>query len=80
MTLHRTSCMSLRSSLRLPVDDAYTAWFNANSRCGHALAVWRGAAARGARAAAYDAYLIELELEEIAALELKQLHALPAAA
>lgn len=58
---------------RPPADDAYTAWFNAHSRCTHALRVWR-AAPRATRAAAHRAYLAELENEEAAALELERLH------
>jgi hypothetical protein len=60
-------------SQRLPVDDAYTTWFNAHSRCAQALRAWRSAAPR-ARAAAYRAYLAELVLEEAAAGELERLH------
>jgi hypothetical protein len=60
-------------SPRLPVDDAYTAWYNAHSRCTQALRAWRAAAA-GARAGAYHAYLMELRLEEAAAGELERLH------
>jgi hypothetical protein len=66
------------SSRRLPVDDAYTAWFNANSRSGMALSAWREAAP-AARPDAYRAYLAELELEEAAAAEL-ELHAVAPAA
>jgi hypothetical protein len=64
---------------RHPVDDAYTAWFNAHSRCSHALRAWN-TAARGARAAAYRAYVIELRREEFAADELERLHVARAAA
>jgi hypothetical protein len=71
--------MPLRPPQRLLVDDAYTAWFNANSRSGHALGVW-SAASSPERAAAYEAYLVELALEEVAARELERLHAPPAAA
>jgi hypothetical protein len=60
-------------SQRLPVDDAYTAWFNAHSRCGEALQAWLDAAP-AARPRAYRAYRVELELEEAAAAEL-ELHA-----
>jgi hypothetical protein len=60
------------------VDDAYTAWFGAHSRCTQALRAWN-AAAGAARAAAYRAYLIELTLEEAAAAELERLHAPPLA-
>ena len=65
-------------SRRLPVDDAYTAWFNAHSRCGEALRAWLEAAP-AARPDAYRAYLAELELEEAAAAEL-QSHAMAPAA
>ncbi len=64
---------------RPPADDAYTAWFNANSRCTLALRAWRSAA-RGARAAAYRAYLVELQWEEAAAGELERLESLGTAA
>jgi uncharacterized protein YciW len=58
---------------RRPVDDAYTLWFNAHSRCTHALRAW-STAAPARRAAAYRAYLDELELEEEAAGMLERLH------
>ena len=57
---------------RPPVDDAYTEWLGAHARSAEALATWR-AAPRGARAAAYRAYLDELEREELAAAELERL-------
>ena len=79
MSLIRTSCMSLRPSRRPPVDDAYSAWFNSQSRCAHALGVWRAAAPR-ARATAYRAYVAELKLEEAAACELERLQVLWTAA
>ena len=60
------------------VDDAYTAWFNANSRSAEALRAWLEAAP-AARPDAYRAYLAELELEEAAAAEL-ELHAVAPAA
>ena len=66
-------------SRRLPVDDAYTAWFNANSRCGQALRAWRDAA-RETRREAYRAYVAELALEEAAAAELERLQPAPLAA
>lgn len=66
------------NSRRLPVDDAYTAWFNANSRSGEALRAWLEAAP-AARPDAYRAYLAELELEESAAAEL-EFHAIEPAA
>jgi hypothetical protein len=65
-------------SPRLPVDDAYTAWFNAHSRCTQALRDWWTAGPR-ARAAAYHDYLMELRLEEAAAVELERLHVQAAA-
>jgi len=58
---------------RLPVDDAYTAWFSAFSRCTQALRAW-STAPPATRAATYRAYLAELELEEAAAGRLEQLH------
>ncbi len=57
----------------LPVDDAYTAWFSANRRCGEALQAWLDAGPE-ARPHAYRAYLAELALEEAAAADL-ELHA-----
>jgi hypothetical protein len=60
-------------SRRRSVDDAYTTWFNAHSRCTRALREWREAAPE-TRAAAYLAYLAELKLEEVAADELERLH------
>jgi hypothetical protein len=66
------------NSRRLRVDDAYTAWFNANRRSGEALRAWLEAAP-AARPDAYTAYLTELELEEAAAAEL-ELHAMVPAA
>ena len=72
MTAYDAARTWLRSR-RLPVDDAYTAWFGAHSRCTQALRAWR-TAAPGARAAAYRAYLVALGLEEAAAGELERLH------
>jgi hypothetical protein len=66
------------NSRRLPVDDAYSAWFNANSRSGEALRAWLKAAP-SARPDAYRDYLAKLELEEAAAAEL-ELHAMVPAA
>jgi hypothetical protein len=57
----------------MPIDDAYTAWFNAHSRCTQALRAWN-AAAPGARAAAYSAYQAELAIEETAARKLEHLN------
>jgi hypothetical protein len=73
MTVHNAVCSRWLKSQRLPVDDAYTAWFNANSRCGEALQAWLDAGP-AARPRAYRTYLAELELEEAAAAEL-ELHA-----
>jgi hypothetical protein len=73
MSLREASRRWLRPR-RLPVDDAYTAWFNAHSRCTQALRAWN-AAAGAARAAAYRAYVWELTLEEAAAAELERLNA-----
>ena len=67
------------SPRRPPVDDAYSAWRNANSRCALGRRWWH-AAAPEARAAAYMAYRAELVLEEAAAVHLAQLHAMRAAA
>ena len=67
------------SARRLPVDDAYTEWFGAHSRCSRALRAWNAAAPR-ARAAAYREYIVELQIEEAAAHRLEQLHPGAAAA
>ncbi len=75
---HKPSRRPWSNSRRLPVDDAYTAWFNANSRAGEALRAWREAAP-SARPSAYRDYLAELEREEAAAAELA-LHAMVMAA
>jgi hypothetical protein len=47
-------------------DDAYAAWFNANSRCDVALRAWRDASP-AFRAEAHRAYLDALDVEEAAA-------------
>jgi hypothetical protein len=60
-------------SPRLTVDDSYAAWFNAHSRCTHALRAWNAAAPK-ARAAAYRAYQAELAIEEEAARTLELLN------
>jgi hypothetical protein len=60
-----------------PADDAYAAWFNANSRCAAALRAWRAAGPQG-RGAAYATYRRELDLEGVAAARLAHLHALRA--
>jgi hypothetical protein len=64
---------------RLPVDDVYSAWFSAHSRCTQALRAWN-AAAPPARTAAYRAYVAELEVEEAAARTLELLRSEIAAA
>ncbi|WP_156028473.1 hypothetical protein [Candidatus Solirubrobacter pratensis] len=58
---------------RLSFDDAYTAWFLAQSSCREALHAW-ARATPGARCAAYRNYRTALNLEEAAAYELAQLH------
>jgi hypothetical protein len=60
------------------IDDAYSAWFNANSRCDVALRAWREASAP--RAKAHRAYVEALDLEEAAAAALESLQAAPLAA
>ena len=77
-TVHKAFRARWFNSRRLPVDEAYTAWFNANSRSGEALRAWLEAAP-AARPDAYRAYLAELELEEAAATELES-HAMAPAA
>jgi hypothetical protein len=63
-----------RSSRRpSPVDDAYSAWFNAQQRSTAALRAWN-AAPRVHRGHAHRAYVVELELEGMAAAELERLH------
>jgi hypothetical protein len=74
-----SNLIPIRTARRPPVDDAYSAWFNACCRCTHALQEWK-AAARETRAAAYLRYLAELSAEEAAAAELERLHAVYAAA
>jgi hypothetical protein len=73
MTAHDAARTWWLPSRRLPIDDAYTAWFNAHSRCTQALRAWN-AAAPEARAAAYRAYQAELAIEEEAACELEHLN------
>jgi hypothetical protein len=73
MTAHDAARTWWLRSRRRPVDDAYTAWFGAHSRCTQALRAW-STAAPATRAAAYRAYLAELELEEEAASELERFH------
>jgi hypothetical protein len=68
-----------RTWRRPPVDDAYTEWLDAHTRCSEALAAWRRAEPR-ARGAAYRAYLAALEQEERAAVELERLQPPPVAA
>ena len=60
---------------RSAADEAYSAWFNAQQRCTEALRAWN--AARGTdRESAYCAYVIELEIEGMAAEELSRHHTL----
>jgi hypothetical protein len=73
MTTHDAAQTWWVHSRRLPVDDAYTTWFNAHSRCTVALREWNKAAPK-ARADAYRAYVAELALEEAAAIRLQELH------
>jgi hypothetical protein len=73
MTAHHAARTWWRRSRRRPVDDAYTAWFNAHSRCTPALRAWYAATPR-ARAVACRAYLAELALDEAAAGKLQKLH------
>lgn len=73
MSPTNTTRRSWTRPTRPPVDDAYSAWFNAQSRCAHALDVWRSAP-RAGRADAYDVYLAALDLEEATARELERLH------
>jgi hypothetical protein len=61
-------------------DDAYSAWFNAQQRCGEALRAWREARGRSTRATAYFAYRFALEREEAAANELSRVSTLALAA
>jgi hypothetical protein len=61
-------------------DDAYSAWFNAQQRCGEALTAWREARGRSTRATAYFTYRFELEREEAAANELSRVSTLALAA
>jgi hypothetical protein len=51
-------------------DDAYSAWFNAEQRCGLALRAWRDAETSSARAMAYLAYCFAVDVEERAATQL----------
>lgn len=54
------------------LDDAYLAWFSAESECEHALRGWfRGTGAQ--RATAYFAYRAALDREEAAARDLERL-------
>lgn len=57
-----------------PVEDAHTAWCDANRRCAEALAAWRTAPA-ARRDDAYRAYLTRLDNEEAAAEQLADMHA-----
>jgi hypothetical protein len=73
MTVHDAARTWWLPARRLPIDDAYTAWFNAQSRCTQALRAWN-AAAPEARAAAYRAYQEELAIEEATARQLEHLN------
>jgi hypothetical protein len=73
MTAHDAARTWWLPSRRLPVDDAYTAWFNAQSRCTRALRAWNTAAPEE-REVAYRAYTAELVLEEAAADNLAKLN------
>jgi hypothetical protein len=68
-----------RSWRRPPVDNAYTEWLDAHTRCTEALTAWRRAEPRK-RGAAYRAYLEALEAEERTAAELERLQPPPLAA
>jgi hypothetical protein len=59
-----------------PLAAAYKAWFDAQNRCAEAMRAWRSATTAG-REAAYHAYLLALDLEEAAAVELARLHISP---
>jgi hypothetical protein len=75
---------AIHPAWRLPsaatADDAYSAWFNAQQRCGEALRAWREARGRSTRATAYFAYRFELDREEAAATELSRVSTLALAA
>jgi hypothetical protein len=53
-------------------DDAYSAWFNAEQRCGDALRAWRDADSHRERASAYLAYCFAIDVEERAAARLQR--------
>ena len=61
---------SWRVLWRSAADDAYSAWFNAEQRCGEALRAWRDAESHSARAMAYLAYCFAIDVEERAAVQL----------
>ena len=65
----QTDCVAI--SVRL-LDDAYLAWFGAESECEQALRDWF-AARGGQRATAYLAYRAALDREEAAARDLERL-------
>ena len=65
---------------RASADDAYSAWYNAQQRCGEALRAWREARGRSSRATAYFTYRFELDGEEAAANELSRVSTLALAA
>jgi hypothetical protein len=79
MAFLRASQTGWLDSRRVPADDSYTAWFNANSRCAEALRAWQEAAP-AARSDAYRGYVAALGREEAAAAELELLHTEPLAA
>ncbi len=64
-----TSGMIWLAPGRASVDDAYSAWFNAQARCGRALEAWR-TAPRHERADRHRVYVAELDIEDAAAREL----------
>ena len=61
-------------------DDPYSAWYNAEQRCGEALQAWRDAQGASARATAYLAYCFAIDVEERAAAQLARAVARPLAA
>jgi hypothetical protein len=61
-------------------DDPYSAWYNAEQRCGEALQAWRDATSASARSAAYLAYCFAIDVEERAAAHLARAVAPPLAA
>lgn len=53
-------------------DDPYSAWVNAEQRCGEALRAWRDAHSDLARSRAYFAYCFAIDVEERAAAQLQR--------